>query len=419
MSNSMPALRRVPDELPPAQVAPGLTPRLVVDTVPLTLSAEQSLGYLNEAPTRAAAVEMVDELSTAGLQGRGGSGFPAYVKWRSISIAEGETVVVANGHEGEPASGKDRWLMLHRPFMVLHGLMLAALAAGARRAIVVVSRDDTETAMRDAIGQVVSAGLVPEGIDLEVFRSVHRYVAGEETSLVRAINGGPALPTAKPPRPYEKGVDERPTLIQNVETLAHAAWIHINGAAAFLEEGTRNSPGTALFTILDHHGDCTLIEAPLGMKLIELVELAGIDHHEVARVLLGGWFGGVHGQEVLGLEACFTALKVAGSGLGCASITLLGVNEDVRAIVAALGAWYADETANQCGVCRNGTKSIAKALFNNANGQATDTDLENLARWGTTLTGRGACAFIDGAATLARTTVAVISSKQFMEPRAD
>jgi NADH:ubiquinone oxidoreductase subunit F (NADH-binding) len=201
-----------------------------------------------------------------------------------------------------------------------------------------------------------------------------------------------------------------------VETLAHVAWIHRNGAAEFKRAGTRNSPGTGLFTVLDHNGGCTLLEVPLGTRLVEVLRLAGVDSDDVSRLLLGGWFGGIHGPEVLGLEACFTTLKVAGSGLGCASISVIGHHDDANATVAELGAWYAKETAGQCGVCRNGTKGIATALARNAAGSGTSQDLEDLARWGVSLTGRGACAFIDGAASLARTTVAVVSAKTYMQP---
>lgn len=406
-----------PETLPTPIIAPGVEPRLVVQRPgggPMGLADEQALGHLSQVLAAEDTTDVVAALQEAGLQGRGGAAFPAHVKWRSLCRAHGDKVVVANGHEGEPSSAKDRWLLLNRPFLVLDGLLLAAVTTGANRAIVYVSRSDTEQAARAAIAEVEAAGLVPPGIGLEVFRTEHRYVAGEESAVVRAINGGPALPTAKPPHPYEKGVADLPTLVQNVETLSHAAWIHRHGAAAFRSQGTRNSPGTALFSIITHDHRFVLIEAALGTKLVDLLAMTGVPAGDVTRLLLGGWFGGVHGVEVLGLEACFTALRVAGSGLGCAALTVLGADVDPRRVVSELGAWYARETAGQCGVCRNGTKSIAKALRTNAEGVATDEDFENLARWGVTLPGRGACHFLDGAATLARTTVAVVGSKPYV-----
>lgn len=413
-----PLLRRVPDRLPPACVVPGLEPRLVrtrPDGSPLGLAGEQDLGHLESAPTIASAKNLIDALAVARLQGRGGAGFPAHVKWRSVAAAaEERRVVVANGHEGEPASGKDRWLLLHRPHLVLEGLLLAAMAVRATRVIMCVSREDTRTSVEGAGQELDRAGLMPAGLSLEVAMTDHRYVSGEESAIVRALNGGPGLPTFKPPRPFEEGVDGLPTLIQNVETLAHAAWIHHRGPAAFRELGTRTSPGSALFTILGGPRGCTIIEAPLGIEIHELLEMVEIHPEDVSRLLLGGWFGGVHASEVLGLECDYTTLRVAGTGLGCASLTVISPDEDVAGIVAQLGAWYASESSQQCGVCRNATRAIGRALGKNAAGTADSSDFGNLSGWGVTLPGRGACGFLDGAATLARTTVSVVSAKEFV-----
>ncbi len=421
MTTDFPLLRRVPDELPAAQVAPCMEPRLVrtrPDGSPLGLVGEQELGYLQQAPSVESTAELIDALTRARVQGRGGAGFPAHVKWRSVAAADGARVVVANGHEGEPASGKDRWLLLHRPHLVLEGLLLAGATLRAARVIVCVSREDTRASVESAIADLVAGEIVPEGVTIEVVVLDHRYVSGEESALVRGIDGAPALPTFKPPRPFEQGVGGEPTLIQNVETLAHVAWIHRHGPAAFTELGTRTSPGSALFTVMGGPQGCAIIEAPLGIEIHELLSFIDIQPGHVSRLLLGGWFGGVHASEVLGLECDYTTLKVAGSGLGCASLTVIGPHEDVAEMVAQLGAWYASESAQQCGVCRNATRAIGKALGKNAAGEADESDLANLSRWGVTLPGRGACGLLDGAATLARTTVSVVSAKEFIHARA-
>lgn len=417
MTTPFPLLQRVPEQLPPIQVVPGIDARLArirPDGSPLGLAGEQELGHLTEAPTTASAEHLIEALTVSRLQGRGGAGFPAHVKWGTVAAASRAKIVVANGHEGEPASGKDRWLLLNRPHLVLEGMLLAALAVGAYRAIMCVSRDDTRESVERALAELAEAGLLPEAVTVEIAMTDHRYVAGEESAIVQALNGGPGLPTFKPPRPYEQGVDGLPTLIQNVETLAHVAWIHVNGPAAFGEVGTRTSPGTALFTVLGGDREPVIIEAPLGIEVHELLAAVGIAPDRVSRLLLGGWFGGVHGSEVLGLECDYTALRVAGSGLGCASITVITPDDDVAEIVAQLGAWYASESAQQCGVCRNATRAIGKALAKNARGHADTEDFENLSRWGVTLRGRGACGLLDGAVTLARTTVSVVSAKEFV-----
>lgn len=421
MTPEFPLLRRVPDQLPTARVAPGMQPRLVrtrSDGTPLGLAGEQELGHFSRPPTVASTQNLIDALATSRLQGRGGAGFPAHVKWGAVAASrEKSRIVVANGHEGEPASGKDRWLLLNRPHLVLEGLLLAAMAVRAEQAIICVSREDTHSAVELAVTEIDEAGLVPQGLVVKVVRINHRYVTGEESALVQAINGGVGIPTFKPPRPFEEGVNGLPTLVQNVETLAHAAWIHLHGPAPFGELGTRTSPGSALFTILGGSDNTTIIEAPLGIEIHELLATVGIQPDRVSRLLLGGWFGGVHASEVLGLECDYTALRVAGSGLGCASITVISPEDDVAGMVAQLGAWYASESAQQCGVCRNATRAISRTLAKNSEGRAESQDFENLSRWGVTLPGRGACGLLDGAATLARTTISVLSAKEFVSAR--
>lgn len=421
MTTDFPLLRRVPDRLPAARVAPCMEARLVrtrPDGSPLGLTGERELGHLQRAVSPGTTADLIDELARARVQGRGGAGFPVHVKWRAVAAADGDRVVVANGHEGEPASGKDRWLLLNRPHLVLEGLLLAGAALRSTRTIVCVSREETRASIQAALADLEDAALVPQGVVVEVVTLDHRYVSGEESALVRGIEGAPALPTFKPPRPFEEGVGGQPTLIQNVETLAHVAWLHRHGADAFTELGTHTSPGSALFTVMGGPEECAIIEAPLGIEIHELLSFVGIQPEAVSRLLLGGWFGGIHASEVLGLECDYTTLKVAGSGLGCASITVIGPDEDVAGMVAQLGAWYAAESAQQCGVCRNATRAIGKALGKNAAGAADEDDFADLSRWGVTLTGRGACGLLDGAATLARTTVSVVSAKEFVSARA-
>jgi NADH:ubiquinone oxidoreductase subunit F (NADH-binding) len=399
-------LPRADERLAPAR-ALG-TPRLVLPGVQpgvWGLRAELDLGFFGLIEVDG----LIDELAEAGLRGRGGAGFPAHIKWRTVAAAPGDKVVVANGHEGEPASAKDRWLLLHRPHLVLDGAFLAARAVGATRLVFYVSRADTAASVAGAFADVRAAGLVPAGLRVDIHRAEHTYVAGEETAAIRSINGGPALPVAKPPRPFEKGVDDLPTLVSNVETLAHAAWIARHGAAAFRELGTPTSPGTALFTLLGC-AEPGVYEAPLGTSIGDLFAAAGGVPGDPAGLLMGGWFGGLLRGDVSALSCCYDAVRTAGSGLGCASITALGPDADLIAVAAELGRWFEAESARQCGVCLNGTKAIAKTLTDVAAGDRDPKHAENLARWGTTLTGRGACAFLDGATTLARSAAATLAA---------
>jgi NADH:ubiquinone oxidoreductase subunit F (NADH-binding) len=361
---------------------------------PLTLEEELDSGTYAPVATDG----LIDEIEQAGLRGRGGSGFPAHVKWRSVREGAGPRVVVANGEEGEPSSFKDRWLLTNRPHAVIDGLVIAADAVGAERCVLYLSHPETVRAVEAALaeGPQVLKSLV------EVHVVAHRYVAGEETAVCRSINGGPALPVAKPPRPFESGVDGRPTLVSNVETLTHAAWIARHGARQYREFGTEASPGTSLVTL---SGACRrpgVYEVPFGLTLSDIVQsCAKGPSGRVLGLLSGGWFTGVSRASLLDVTWCFDAVRAQGTGVGCGAVTLLGDDEPIDAVVARLARWYAEESAQQCGVCVKGTAAIANTMALMGNGEATSDARINLERWGTSLRGRGACALLDGAANLA------------------
>jgi NADH:ubiquinone oxidoreductase subunit F (NADH-binding) len=379
---------------------PGLEPRLVTGesaSRPLTLVEERDLGTY--APVEAATV--IAQLELAGLRGRGGAGFPAYRKWAAVA-ATSRAVVVANGEEGEPASWKDRWLLIRRPHAVLDGLLLAADATGAERAVIYLSHPETVTAVTAALAELPPT----VAAQVQVHVVAHRYVAGEESAVCSSVNGGPALPKAKPPRVFESGVDGLPTLVSNVETLAQAAWIARHGADTYRAHGTMASPGTGLVTL---QGACArpgVYEVPYGVTVRDLfTQCGGTDPGETPGLLIGGWFGGIGAPELLDATWCYDALGAVGSGLGCGSVTLLAPGQDIIATAAALAKWYAAESARQCGVCMKGTEAIAAALARARDGARAVSDHASLSRWGISLRGHGACAFLDGAANLARTAV--------------
>lgn len=407
-------LVRAPESIGAALILPGGPGRLVVSEAESSgwgLAEERALGYFNHQGT-----DLIEKLQAAGLRGRGGAGFPAHIKWRGVASATGDKVVVANGHEGEPASAKDRWLLTRRPELVIDGLLLAARAVGAARAVVYVSHPDSIAGVRQAIADVEDAGLVPDGVRLECFVTGRAYVAGEESAVCRAINGGPALPTSKPPRPFESGVDGLPTLISNVETLAQAAWIAVHGSEAFRTVGTAESAGTALFTLAYPAAGTVVCEAPLGTTVGDLFASMDVRTEQFGGLLMGGWFGGILQGDLDSLACSYEDVAARGSGLGAACLTGLGPDTDVVAIAAELASWFQQESAGQCGVCINGTKAVSLALAKAAAGTAAQDDRDNLLRWGSSLSNRGACAFINGSATLARSVAVEISKRAAAAP---
>ncbi|TSD40267.1 NADH dehydrogenase subunit F [Rhodococcus sp. KBS0724] len=395
-------LYRAPSVNAPARVVGGTPARLILPEVATGkwgLSNEIRHGFFGPAVDSA---EFLAELEKSGLRGRGGAGFPAYLKFAAVAQAEGESVVVANGHEGEPASVKDRWLLTHRPHLVLDGLLIAAEVTGSSEAIVYVSDPDAIGAVNQAIRDITAAGLLPDGVTLRTHHGENTYVAGEESAVCQSINGFVAKPTSKPPRPFQSGVRGLPTLISNVETLAHVAWIKRYGADEFAAVGSGTSGGTALFTLTGAVAAPGVYEMSLGSPMSELLR-AGSATGDVGGLMIGGWFGGILSGGHSDLICCYDAIRAAGSGLGCAAVTVLGDNDDLLAIAGELSAWFQSESAMQCGVCVSGTTAISRTFRQVLSGDTSPVHHENLLRWGTSLSGRGACAFIDGAATLART----------------
>jgi NADH:ubiquinone oxidoreductase subunit F (NADH-binding) len=290
-------------------------------------------------------------------------------------------VVVANGEEGEPLSTKDRWLLRRRPHLVLDGLLLAQEAVGADRAIVYLADRDAEASVRAALGER------PDARHVEVVRVAHEYVAGEETAAVRAIDGGPAKPTAKPPRPFESGVAGLPTLVQNVETLGHVAMIARDAG-----------PPSLLVTISGACSQPGLYELSPTTTIAAALSRAGADLESVRGVLMGGYFAGLLNRRGLELPLEYDALRAEGSGLGCGAMLVLSRQHCPVGATAAVLSYFATASSHQCGACMNGTQAMATACERLTNGRAEDNDLERLDRWSVSLRGRGACALLDGAA---------------------
>jgi NADH:ubiquinone oxidoreductase subunit F (NADH-binding) len=347
--------------------------------------------------------ELLREVELGGVLGRGGAAFPLAVKLRSVRDAGRrgqEVVAVANGEEGEPASVKDRWLLRHRPHLVIDGLRLAARIVGARRGYVYVSDPAAARSVSAALAEVDA-----DGLDLSVFKVEPGYVAGEETAAVRAINGGPAKPTDKPPRPFQHGVGGCPTLVSNVETLATLPYIHRHGSRAFRAQGTPGSPGTFLMTVTGAGRPAALYELPHGLAFTELLALHGVSAGQVRGVLMGGYFAGLLNRDVLDATLDHETLARLGCALGCGAISVLTEDCPV-AVAASVLAYFGRENASQCGSCFNGTAAMAAVAEALRDGYATAEDLARLERWSVVLRGRGACATLDGATNVAASLLA-------------
>ncbi len=374
-----------------------------------TESYAAHVARLGPLPPRTPA--LIDVIERSHLRGKGGAGFPAAVKWRAVaSQRTGNPVVLANGGEGEPLSRKDRTLMEQRPHLVIDGALLAAGAVGAEEIVLYVGADHTGAirAMQRAAGERPAA----ERELLRVVSAPVRYVSGEETAAVNFVNTGIALPTSIPPRPYERGVDGRPTLVQNVETLAHAALIARSGDAWFRSLGVGGASGTTLISVGGAVPQTMLIEAPQGTTVTDAVNAAGGLTAETDAVLLGGYFGSwVAASTAWGLVIDADGLRAEGYSLGCGVIAVLPAGRCGVVETARILAYLAHESARQCGPCTFGLRAIAAATGRVAALTAADGDLDHIQRWSGLLAGRGACRHPDGAAGLLGSALRVFADE--------
>lgn len=342
--------------------------------------------------------ELIGEVERAGLRGRGGAGFPTAVKMEAVRtqgarLLRGRApIVVANGTEGEPLSIKDKTLMMHAPHLVLDGMVAAARAVGADEAVVCVERNATSV-IRSLEYAITERRNRPDPVELRVAATPARYVVGEETALVNWLNGGYAKPLFTPPRPFERGVDRRPTLVDNVETLAHVALIARFGARWWRGAGTATDPGTMLVSVnaVERPG---VYEVELGTQLRDVLRNAGA--RDVSGVLVGGYFG----TWLTPRQAAMVTLSAGdlSAGLGCGALATLDNATCPLAEIARVTRWLASQSAGQCGPCAHGLPAIAGALEHMATRPDRGGKAEAAVRhWLEMVAGRGACKLPDGA----------------------
>ncbi|QMU74722.1 hypothetical protein GXW83_01935 [Streptacidiphilus sp. PB12-B1b] len=353
---------------------------------------------------------LIRAVEEAGLTGRGGAAFPTGRKLRTVAEGRGTAVVVANGMESEPASRKDQLLLHLAPHLVLDGMTLAAAAVGADEIHLCLprSRDNQRQALTAALVARRRAGLDP--VPVRIHTLPHHYVSSEETSLVNWINGGDARPLATPPRPFEKGVAGRPTLIDNVETLAHLALIARYGPGWYRSTGAADAPGTTLVTVTGTVHNPGVYEIPLGTPIGQVLGTAGGPAQPLGAVLVGGFFGSwLTAADAARTPFSKPGLAAAGAGPGAGVLIALAEGACGLAETADVLRYLAAQSARQCGPCRFGLPAVAEDFATLAWGGADRELMDRLHRRVGLLPGRGACRHPDGAARLAATALQVFA----------
>lgn len=332
--------------------------------------------------------EVADEVAISGLRGRGGSGFPTGSKWRQVLKADAPLkYVICNGHEGDPGSCKDRFLLENSPHSVIEGMIAAAYAVGATEGIIYLSAENRTAAerIRTAVRQAEEQGLLSSGtqpggglaFSVRVVTVPEAYVGGEETALIAALAGERPMPTVRPPYPGESGLNGLPTLIENAETLAAIPWILNNGARAFQKTGAPNAPGTKLYNLMGAVKSPGLYEATLDITIKKLVEgYAGGFTRKVKAALVGSVCGGFLTPGLFDIPLDYDSLAEAGGNLSAGTINILDGGACVVDTVRQGLAFTAKESCGKCVPGRMGTWRLHDILERICSGKGAAADLE-------------------------------------------
>lgn len=372
-------------------------------------SIEEYIGHdgyqaLGKCVTTMKPSEVVQLLKDSGLRGRGGAGFPTGLKWSFTANTESEQkYIVCNADEGEPGTFKDRLILEGDPHSIIEGMAIAGYAVGASYGFIYIRGEYKLSIerMNQAIQQAKSLGLLGQGIfgsdfnfDLEVRSGAGAYVCGEETALIESIEGNRGEPRVKPPFPGISGLWGKPTVVNNVETLANIAPIILKGAAWFRGFGTENSPGTKVFTMTGDINNEGLIEVPMGITLRQVIYgvgggIPGGLGFKMAQT--GGTSGGCLPKEFLDLPMDYDTLANVGSALGSGALLIMDETHCIVDIVRCFMKFFMHESCGQCTPCREGTTRLYELVTRISNGVSTPKDLDLIAELSLTMQASALC----------------------------
>ncbi len=335
--------------------------------------------------------KVVEEITKSGLRGRGGGGFPTGRKWMFTKMAQGDKkYVVCNGDEGDPGAFMDRSVMEGDPHKLLEGMAIAGFAVGADEAYIYVRAEYPLAIkrLRTAIKDAEEANLLGKNImgtdfnfEIHIKEGAGAFVCGEETALIASIEGERGMPRPKPPFPANKGLFGKPTLINNVETLANVPVIMLKGADWFSSLGTDTSKGTKTFALTGEVNNTGLIEVPMGTTLREIVfELGGgiRNGKKFKAVQIGGPSGGCLTEEHLDLTLDYDSLIKAGAMVGSGGLVVMNEDTCIVEVARFFMNFTQNESCGKCTPCREGTKNMLKILEKITRGEATLQDLDLL-----------------------------------------
>ncbi len=334
--------------------------------------------------------DIIEEIERSALVGRGGAAFPTGLKMKfTASSTATPKYIVANADEGEPGTFKDRVLMEKNPYQILEGMLISAYAIGARKGFFYIRQEYARLAreMQKAIDTLYRTGILGSGIygsrfsfDIELVVGAGAYVCGEETALMESIEGKRGYPRIKPPYPAQRGLWGRPTLINNVETLANIPLIISMGAQEYHAMGSDGCAGPKLFSVSGFVREPGVYEANLGdLTVGELISRAGgVDGNLKALMLGGGASGYIVDDGYLDMPLCFHDAKERGVSLGTGDIIVFNESVDLWKVLLKIARFFEHESCGQCFPCRCGTKKMRERIEKIVRGEGTMEDIRAL-----------------------------------------
>jgi len=354
--------------------------------------------------------EVIDVVKESGLRGRGGAGFPTGAKWSFVPKDASPVYFFVNADESEPGTFKDRYLLDYDPHQTIEGTIISAFAVRANLAFIYIRGefgwliDRVQTAVDEAYAAgYLGANILGSGFSLDVI--VHKgagaYICGEETGLINSVTGTKGQPSIKPPFPAVSGFLGKPTIVNNVETVAAVPWIMNHGAAAYRQFGTEKSPGTKLWSVSGPVRRQGVYEVPLGISFGEFFRdhLGGMaDGEELKACIVGGSSVPVlTAEEIMGCTLDYESLQQAGTMLGSGGMIIIPKRADMVELIKVLMHFYWDESCGQCTPCREGTGWLHRLTGKLLKGEAVPEDLARLEKVCDGMAGLTICPLADAA----------------------
>lgn len=316
---------------------------------------------------------VIRQVEESRLVGRGGAAFPTGIKWRAVAAASGPKYLVCNADESEPGTFKDRVLMEGDPYSIIEAMAIASVATGCDRAYVYIRGEYPRATERlqAAIDEFAASGLLESACPIEIRRGAGAYICGEETALFNSVEGYRGEPRNKPPYPTEVGLFGRPTLVNNVETLANVPRILLKGGSDFAAIGTERSSGPKLFCLSGHLARPGVYEAPFGVTVRDLIAMAGgvAGSGTLRAVLVGGAAGAFLAPDELDAPFTFEGMREIGATVGSAVVMPFDDTVDLSAILLRIAEFFREESCGQCVPCRVGTVRQEELLQRLRSGQ--------------------------------------------------